>query len=251
MKNFRGDCRGQVIVVAGLLVAVLLISTAVYVIDVGQAVPKVDSAQDGLFMGYTESVRNTMVSALANISGGGDPSVLTSDLEALKTVILAHSYQAQLSVNYDTLDNGVYVDGVWVSWGSNGDGVSSVYASFAFNSSNSMGASEDAYALNVTSSVHVTCNIFQSNQSLIEGNLTVAVFNEAKPALAEHLSFCYQNGSDWLPLDSPVIVDHGDGSYAVSFTIQNSELNGSLNVSTLVQDQRGISIGANLTCNPV
>ncbi len=79
-RSFRRDCRGQVIVVTGLLVALLLLSTAIYVINTQKTVPTVETRVDSMFGGYRETAHSTLISALANASGGGGVNVLSVDL---------------------------------------------------------------------------------------------------------------------------------------------------------------------------
>ena len=100
-RSFRCDHRGQVLVVSALLVALLLLSTAIYVIEVGKEVPKVEVTQSANFERYKPSVRNAMISALANASNGGDPDVLALNLAELRAVMFAHlPCHAQYGVQY-------------------------------------------------------------------------------------------------------------------------------------------------------
>jgi hypothetical protein len=247
-RSFSRSQSGQVLIVSALLVALLLLSTALYVIEVGKDVPAVDSTGNVDFGSYKPSIRNALVSALANISSGGGSMILSSDLDTLKTVICEHSYRSQLSIDYSLLDSGNYNQGVWVSWGSDGVGVSSIYATFTFNSSGYSGASTAAYSVNVTSAVHVNGSYQQQNESLWHVTLSIETSNEAGPALAQGFTFRVQNGTSWLVMDSPVLVDHGDGSYEASFTV-DSALGNPLVASVSCLDTRGIYVMANVTCN--
>ena len=75
-RSFRRDKSGQVIIVSALLVALLLLSTALYVIEVGKQVPTVDAGESNVFLGYKQSTRSTLISALANATDGGNPNIL-------------------------------------------------------------------------------------------------------------------------------------------------------------------------------
>ena len=55
----------------------------------------------------------------------------------------------------------------------------------------------------------------------------------------------------WVKVDSPSITDFGNGTYSVSFTTETDQSNDPLLVSMLCQDQRGISVGANVTCTNI
>ncbi len=247
-RSFRYDTKGQVIVVSGLLIAILLLSTAIYVIDVQKTVPTVDSAQDGLFLGYKETFRAALVSALSNASGGGSMDVLNRDLSELRAVILSHSYQSMLSIEYSTLDALPYVDGFWIYWGVSGSGVSSACASFLFASKNPSGSSNIEYTLNVTSQVQVSGGYVPQNDTQKQVDLDLNILNEGKPALAQTLSFRYLNASEWVPVDAPGIVNFGNGTYTVSFAA-DTLTDEPLAVSALCLDQRGIFVGANITCS--
>ena len=248
-RSLRADCRGQVIVVTGLLVALLLLSTSIYVINVQKGTPTVDSHVDDIFRGYRETTRSTLISALANVSGGGSNNILLSDLAKLKQTISAHTYQSLLTLDCTLIDTAPYNHGLWLFWGSNGVGISSTSVDFVFTSNNAVSSSSTAYSLNVSSQVHISGVYTAELNDSAMVNLDVNVYNEGIPALAQSLTFNYLNGSDWVPVDSPVIVDNGDGSYDVSFQVQTDPLNFPLQISTLAIDKRGISVGANLTCN--
>lgn len=247
-RSFRQDRSGQVLIVSALLVALLLLSTALYVIEVGKEVPTVDASETNVFSGYQQSVRSTLISALANATDGGTSDILGIDLAELNTVILSNSYQALLTIDYNTLNSSSYQKGVWISWGANGQGVSSAYASFVFASSSPSATSNMEYAVNVTSAVNLSGNCQQLNETTKQVQLTVNILNEGKVALAQNFTISYQNATDWVAVDSPSITSFGNGTYTVSFNAQTPQLSDPLVVSLLCQDERGIFVGANLTC---
>jgi hypothetical protein len=122
-RSFRRAKSGQVLIVTALLVSVLLLSTALFVIETEKDVPTVDVNQNNVFYTYKQSTRTTLISALANATDGGNPNILSTDLNELKTVILANSYEAMLSVDCNTLNSSSYRNGLWISWGASGQGV--------------------------------------------------------------------------------------------------------------------------------
>jgi hypothetical protein len=251
-RSFRQDTKGQVIVVTGLLVALLLLSTAIYVINVQKTVPKADSNGDSLFGGYKETVRNTLISALANASAGGSMDVLEADLSELKAAVLAHSYRAMLTMEYSTLNSAPYTGGLWIFGGDGGSGISSACASFTFASTSPSASSNVEYTLNVTSQLQVSGGYLQLNGTQKQVNLTVNIANEDKPALAQLLVFrYYKDALGWVQADLPSIVDYGNGTYAVSFDAETALQDDPLAVSVVCLDQRGISTGANLTCSRI
>lgn len=246
--SFRHDNSGQIIVITGLLVALLLLSTAIFVIETEKDVP---TGSDGsnVFAAYEQSTRATMISALANVTNGGDHSILAADLNQLESALTSNSYQSILQMNYTLLNEAPYQNGFW-NWSANGQGVSSAYAIFQLNSSASSASASLAYSVNITSQVNLTGS-YSSLGSDATVNLMVNVLNEGKPELAQTLMFTYQDEAlpgNWIAANSPSITDFGNGTYAVSFTAALNQPNDPLLVSVLCQDQRGITVGADVTC---
>jgi hypothetical protein len=246
-RNFKSDKSGQIIIVTALLVSVLLLSTALYVIEVGKQVPTVDRNQNTVFSGYRQATTSTLISALANATDGGDPDVLNTDLSQFKTIILSNSYQALLTMNYEPQNTGGYQKGLKVNWRSDGEGTSSACVSFSFASSAPTTTSNQAYMLNVSSSVNLSGGYHQTDDNSKQVNLTFNFKNEDKPALTRNFTVSYQNVTDWIQVAPASTTDFGNGTYALTFNA-DSPLGASLVVSLLCQDQRGIFVGANLTC---
>ncbi len=251
-RSFRSDRSGQVLVVTALLVALLLLSTAIYVIDVEKKIPKVSGESDG-FTGYEQAVRSAMISALVNVTNGGDTTVLDADLSELETVILSQSYQAMLTMDYSLQNTAPYTDGFWISSETSGVGVSSAYVAFAFAASSPSSTSNLEYNVNVTSEVHLsgTYSLLTGNTKQV--NLTVNVINEAKPALAQNFTTYFDfDGSlstvDWVEVNSPSLTDFGNGTYTMSFLCDTQNRNDQMLVSMLCHDKRGVLVSVNAAC---
>jgi len=247
-RSLRQDSSGQVLIVSALLVALLLLSTALYVIDVGKDIPTVDANEGNVFSGYQQSTRSALISALSNATGGGNTDILGADLAELRTVLLSNSYQAMLTMDYSTLNSSGYENGLRISWGADGKGVSSAYTTFVFGSSSPLVTTNLEYTINVTSAVNLGGSYRQLNETTKQVNLTISVFNEGKPTLANEFVFSYINPSGWIQVDSQNTTNFGNGTYTASFTADTLQLNDPLVVSLLCQDTRGISIGATVTC---
>jgi hypothetical protein len=230
---------------------VLLLSTALFVIETGKDVPTVDTNQNNVFYTYRQSTRTTLISALANATDGGNQNILSTDLNELKTVILANSYEAMLTVDCNTLNSSSYHNGLWISWGANGQGVSSAYATFAFAASSPSASSNLEYALNVTSEVRLNGNYQQLTNTTKQVHLTFTVFNEGKAALTQNFAISYQDATNWIPVASPSTTNFGNGTYTASFITETPQSNDPLIVSLLCQDERGIFVGANVTCTGI
>jgi len=247
-RSFKSGKKGQVIIVTALLVSVLFLSTALFVMEVAREVPTANDGQSDVFSGYKQSATSTMISALANATNGGNSNILGIDLAELKTVILSNSYKAMLTMDYSTLNSSGYNNGFLISWGADGEGSSGTCVSFSFASSSPSASSNLEYTLNITSTVNFRGNFQQIDETTKQVNLTVNVLNEARAALAQNFTISYQNGPDWTKINSPTTTCFGNGTYILTFMAGTSPPSEPLVVSLLCQDQRGISIGANLTC---
>jgi len=248
-RSLKRNSQGQVIIITALLVASLLLSTAIYVFETEKAVPTVDTGENNVLPAYQQSIRNTLISALANITNGGNTGILTDDLNELNAAITNDSYQAMLQMNYNPLNTAPYQNGIWLSWGTHGYGVSSAYVSCVLDSSAPSSSSNLEYDVNVTSEAILSGNYLQLNATFTQVNLAVNVFNEGKPALAQNLTFYFENATYcWVKVNSPNITDFENGTYLVSFIGETEPANDLLPVSMICLDQRGIIVEANATC---
>ncbi len=249
-RNLKHNSSGQVIIITALLVASLLLSTAIYVFETEKEVPTVETGEENVFPAYQQSIRNTLISALADITNDGNPDVLTYDLSNLTAAITNDSYQAMLQMNYTPLNVDSYQNGILTSWDTS-SGVSSAYVSFVFDSSSSSTSSNLEYDVNVTTAAALS-GYLQLYSNYTQVNLTVNVLNEGKPALAQNFTFSYENAADgWVQVNSSSITNFanfGNGTYSVSFTTETDPSGDPLAVSMLCQDQRGITVGATITC---
>lgn len=248
-RDLKHNRSGQVIIITALLVTSLLLSTAIYVIETEKGVPTVGTNENNVLTQYTQSTKSTLISALANITNDGATSVLTSDLSELNNAITSHSYQSMLQMGFTPLNVAPYQNGVWISWGTNGRGISSTYVGFVFNSSASSTTISLGYDVNITSETDLSGNYQQINDTSKQVNLVVNLLNEGKPALAQNFIFYIRNAAEaWVTVDSPGITNFGNGTYIASFISASDSSSTSPTVSMLCQDQRGIYVGANVTC---
>jgi hypothetical protein len=251
-RSIRQDSSGQVVIITALLVALLLLSTALFVIETEKNTPLAKTTEND-FSAYKQSVVNTLISALANATNGGSPNVLATDLAELKSAITSHSYQSMLIIDYNVSNTSPYQNGLWISWGTSGQGVSSAYAEFAFNSSKPLETSFLEYGVNITTAVNYSGTYVRQTGNAKLVNLTVNVLNEAKPALAQNFTFFTDyDGSlstvDWVKVTSPTINNLGNGTYTVSFTCNTAQRTNDVIVSMYCHDQRGILVNAIVSC---
>lgn len=245
---------GQVLVVTSLIVVMLLLSTVIYVRETGMDTPVYSGSSTLSFSVVKQASIHTVISALANVSNGGDTGILAANFGQLKSVMANHSYNAISNMNYTPLTDGVYQDGFWISWGASGEGTSSAYVSAALNFSGVSAAHYSEYTVNVTSKMVISGQYYE----LLTGfrkqvNVTCALYNEGKSALAQNFTVYYDyDGSleteDWITVDAPTIVDYGHGVYFISFEAETKNRPNPMLISVHSQDTRGIRVLANATC---
>jgi hypothetical protein len=240
------------LIITALIITLMLTSTVYYVLETENETISLQGTADPYFSVAEICTRNTVISALANVSNtlanvsnGGDPGALYASLEELSSMLHAHSYDAEFDLSF-TLMN---ANGTWISWGEDGSGVSSAYASFVINVLGSTENYSSTYETNVTTSLQVngTYTVEGSEETV---NVTCTVYDENGPTLANRIAIFYQNQTDgsWLSVDQQnnlTTVDFGNGTYDISFPAYSQ---GPVNVSVQIIDLRDIFVMANATC---
>ncbi|MGB8779999.1 MAG: hypothetical protein WCD81_05045 [Candidatus Bathyarchaeia archaeon] len=248
-RNGSRRNRGQALIITALIITLMLMSTVYYVLETENETISIQSTADSYFSVAKISTRNTVISALANVSNGGDTEALTTSLEELSSMLHAHSYDAEFDLSFTPLNATPYQDGTWISSGEDGSGVSSAYASFVINVLGSSENYSSTYETNVTTSLYVngTYTVEGSEETV---NVTCTVYDENGPTLANRIAIFYQNQTDesWLSVDQQnnlTTVDFGNGTYDISFSAYSQ---GPVNVSVQINDLRDIFVMANATC---
>ena len=243
---------GQVLVVTSLVVVTLLLSTVVYVLETEKNAPVCQPASDLSLGAVKLAALHTLTSALVNVSGGGDPAVLAGDLALFKSDLEHYSYSSSSQLNCQLTYSS---EGVWVSWGTEGEGVSSASVDFAFNFSGSPESYFFLYPLNLTSKVTIEGTYVRLHEGLKDANITINVSSDGAPAEAKVLDVYYYHyanssglGQGWDILAPPQTISYGNGTYALSFTADTKNRNDPLLVSAHFVDPRGVSVWANATC---
>ena len=252
MKNARVEHRknsGQVLVITSLVVVLLLLSCVVYVIETEKNAPVCHPDANMDLSAIKQAAVHTVTSGLVNISNGGDPSVLAEDLSRFKHAVKDYSYFAMSNLESEAFTSAPYVNGIYVSWGTNGQGISSISVNFALNSSGLSSSYYSEYAVNVTSSISVAGYYIQLSESLRQVNLTYTVLNEDNPGQTKNFTAFYEqdNPGGWVQAILPVSINYGNGTYLASFTTENTAQS-YLPVSVHCIDACGVSVWANVTC---
>jgi hypothetical protein len=241
--------RGQILIITSLIVMMLLVSAVVYVNDAAKNAPTSKTEADSTLSAVRQAALHTIISSLANVSNGGNISVLESNLQKLNAALSDQSYSAIFIMEYTALNETPYKDGTWLFWGSAGEGVSSMHVGFTVNSSGTSMERYSEFAVNVTASILLTSNYQSLNESARQVNVTCDVFNDDKAALAEDLTVYYEcsESTGWTEVVSPNVSDYGNGTYLLSFTAETLSPTDPTLISINCRDTRGIHVWANAT----
>jgi hypothetical protein len=201
-------------------------------------------------------LRNTVTSALVNVSNGGENTILATNLNKYASLIGNQSHFGKCSVLFTALNSAPYQSGIWLSWGSGGTGVSGAYANFTLVFTRPEASLQLEHVTNVTSRLDVEGTYSKLEGASKQVNVTCRIFNEGEPALANNITLYYEHDGnletqEWMPADSPTITDYGNGTYTVSFTATTQTRGDPMLVSAHVYDLRDIFVLANATCTEI
>jgi hypothetical protein len=252
MKNkaiFRANTSGQLLIVAALAIAILISSTTIYVYELsGERQSAEDLFMSNFILAVKQGSRNAIISALANVSNGGEKTVLAENLESLSKAYMSLGQRGIWRLSYTVLNDSHYDRGVWLSWENGGLGVSNACANFTLTVYDLTSNITMSYAVNITTTITIN-GYYTSNGTEKTINLSCRVFNEGKPALPKNLTVFYENLGVWVSLNASnnlSIYDYGNGTYALSFNVSlPSEI---VQVSVHVQDMRGILVQTSIPC---
>jgi hypothetical protein len=249
-RKRRANSSGQLLIVAALAIAILISSTTIYVYELSKETNNSDASSIGSFvLALKQSTRNAMASSLANVSNGGEKSVLVTNLNRLSQVFRNINNLGICRLDFTPLSDSNYDSGTWLSWNTSDMGVSSAYANFTLEYYDSaMNVTLD-YAVNVTTAVTISGYYTKlgGDEKLV--NLTCNVYNEGKSSLAKNMTLFYERLGSWLPVDSSnslFIMDYGNGTYHISFTVATPS--NAVQVSVHIYDLRDIFVQANTAC---
>lgn len=246
-KRVRHSNAGQALIVTSLIIAMLLLSTAYYVFDVQRDAATDQTTDDSTVAAIKLSSLNTVISALANVSNGGDSSVLPTDLSNLAATLGNYYYDGNPDLIFTLSDVPPYQNGIWISWESNGVAISSACVSFLINFSGPSTTYSSQYETNVTTTLNIEGE-YAANGSGNNVNVTCTMFNENEPASINDIALFYQNetAGPWFQVDPSTLqtVDYGNGTYLMSFNAYTQNI---LQVSAQAHDLRGIFVMANTT----
>lgn len=250
----RRQCSGQVLVIAVLVVSLVLLSTQVYIFEVGKPLEGSKSAHVNDFvLAVKLGSEHVVTGSLANISRGGDDAVLQSNLKSWAS-FLGGFYQLGMPVlNFALADASPYVNGTQVSWGVEGFGITSAYSEFNFSLHDGEVSVQLSYAVNLTTSLLVEGAYRTLPGDIMQVNVTCHLLNEGDSALAENVTLFYEKSGVWLRADakdSYSFTDYGNGTYLIVYDQEYLPFE-TVNVSAQFYDLREIYVQANVTCTEI
>lgn len=249
-RKFKKNSSGQLLIVVALAIALLVSSTTIYVYELSKEITSVENYPTNDFiLALKHCTKNLMISSLANVSNGGENTILATNLNTLSQVFRRLYRLGTCHLTFSIVNNSNYDSGIWISWTSNSWGVSSAYANFTLDVYGMEANIETEYRINIT-----TLAVLNGFYTRLEGeeklvNLTCQIYNEEKPALAENITLYYEDLGSWKLVNSSnnlSTTDYGNGTYFFSFTV-NTSLD-VVQISVHVYDLRGILVQANTTC---
>lgn len=248
-KRANSSNSGQALIITSLIITMLLLSTAYHIIEMKRNTTRNETTTNYIFSAARLNTINTMVSALANVSNGGERDVLTANLDKLALALRDHYYDTQCDLLFVPLNSSLYQDGIRMSWESGGSGISSACVSFLMSLSEFSTSYNSGYEANVTTTLTIN-GVYTGGGSQKGVNVTCSIYNEEEPALANGITLFYQNETEgqWImvsSLNGLNVIDYANGTYLMSFNVYAQNV---LNVSAHVHDLRDIFVMANTTC---
>ena len=254
-RNFRSRKNsGQTLVITALVISLLILSVFYSVFEAGR---KSETRSATTLNDYVIATKlgldNTVTSSLVNVTKGGANEILESNLNKYVSFVGNQSYFGKCTILFDVSDTAPYLSGLWLSWGSDGTGISSAHANYTLTVTMSESDIQLEHETNITTRFDADGTYSLLADTLKQVNVTCNILNEDLAALANNITLYYDyDGSlgtqDWTPADSPETTDYGNGTYTISFIATTHTRNDPVIVSAQVYDQRNIFVLANNTC---
>jgi len=244
---------GQILLIAAFIMASLLLSAQLYILEVGKTTGELESdSLNDFLLAMKLGSRHVVIGSLANISNGGQSGNLAGNLRKWSSLI-SEQYQFGKSVlTYAVKETAPYSSGIWTSWSVNGTGISSAYANFTYKLSDREVNVDQSYFMNITTAVFIESSYQTVSGDTKQVNVTISLLNEEAPALAKQIAIYYRFLDSWQIPDATNnynILDYGNGTYIASFVA--NILSQNVEVSVHIVDQREIYVQANATSTQI
>ena len=254
-KNLHGRKNsGQTLIVAALVISLLIISI-VYTVFEAQRQNETRSATilNNHILATKLGLQNTVTSSLANASNGGQNSVLSTNLNTYASLVANQSYFGKCVTLFSVLDSLPYTSGIQLSWGSDGNGVSSAYANYTLAFTHTEAEILLEHETNITTQLTIDGSYIKLGGAQKYVSVVCRLFNDGEPALANNITLFYDfdgnlTTQDWTPVTSPTVTDYGNGVYIISCIVDTDLREDPVLISVYSYDLRNIFVMANVTC---
>ena len=255
-RNFRKRKNsGQTLIITALVIALLILSIVYGVFEAGRRNETRSATTLNTHVLATKlGLKNTVTTALVNVSNGGESSVLTTNINKYVSFVGNQSYFGKCTILFTECDVAPYESGTWISWGTDGTGISSAHANFTLSFTGTQAAIQLEHETNITTRLEVEGIYSKLEGESKQANVTCTIFNENLPALANNITLYYDYDGDllthdWTLVTSPNITDCGNGVYAISCNLDTKTRDDPVLLSAHVYDLRNIFVMANATCS--
>ena len=242
---------GQLLVLVALLIALILISSELYVVNVGKSsgINQMSSIQDyGLSLELGS--KHVIIGSLANITSGGQNENLLLNLQRWSSFVANEEKFGNHFLFFYPKTSTPYSEGLWISGGSDGIGISSAVVDFDYRVEQQGINWTRSFTVNVTSSVQVYCNYRIINENEKQTSVTFQLSVDGSPAFAKQFSIEYDKNGTWLVPDETnnyLMQNFGNGTYNVVFSNNLNEAN---SIYVQVTDSNGIMVRAFKNAQP-
>jgi hypothetical protein len=176
-----------------------------------------------------------------------------TNLNSYVEAVGSQSYFGKCNVFFTALNASPYQSGMYLSWDTDGTGVSSAYANYTLVFTKIESEIHLEHVTNITTGLEVEGTYSKLGGTSKQVNVTCGIFNEGEPALANNITLYYEYDGDpsnqeWIAASSPTTTDYGNGTYKISFVADTQTSDDPMLVSARVYDVRDIFVLANATC---
>jgi hypothetical protein len=238
--------RGQVLVVAALGIALVIISTQAYVLELSRTMVSSDyDCYSDYVLGIEQGAGHVVCASLANVSLGGASSVLMFNLDRWEAFVSGDHTFGWCDLNAMPASQSPYLEGIWLDWGTEGEGVSSACVEFTLNVSSRGLEVDQQFTVNTTTLLSVGGSFVDLGGDTKTITVSVELQVDDGKTLAGSIILEYMKVAAWMDptgLSTYQGEDCGNGTYIYTFTddIPNSQVQ----VRVQVNDVRGVYVRA-------
>jgi hypothetical protein len=236
--------RGQILVVAALGIALVIISTQAYVLELSRTMVSSDyDCYSDHVLGIEQGAGHVVCASLVNVSLGGASSVLMDNLDRWEAFVSGDHTFGWCDLNATPASQPPYSEGIRLDWGTEGEGVSSACAEFTLNVSGRGLEVDHQFTVNTTTLLNVAGSYVNLGGNTKATTVSLELQVNGGWALAGSITLEYMKSAAWADptsLGSYQEQDHGNGTYIYTFT---DDIPGSqVRVRAQVYDLRGVYV---------